>query len=214
MRIIPTVFALDRTEFLKRFEKIVKISEEIQIDFMDGEFVKAKSVNLKDIPNLKKYNEKEFEAHLMVNEPIEWIEGLKKKGFKKIIFHYESFDKDDELLELIDLIKKSKREVWMAINPDTDIREIEDFLEEVKGILLMGVYPGKEGQSFIQKTYGKIKRLKNIDENIKIQVDGGVNFNTIKKIKQAGADIVNVGGLVGKADNPKEILSLLKKEAI
>jgi len=87
--IIPTIFSKNKKQFNERFNKLIKISKNIQIDFMDGKFVKAKSVQLSQIPNLKKYKNN-FEAHLMVKNPESWITKLKQKGFKKIIFHYSS----------------------------------------------------------------------------------------------------------------------------
>ena len=87
--VIPTVFAMNKGEFDERLAKLVKISKKIQIDFMDGKFVDGRGVELRDVPNLRKYRS-EFEAHLMVRNPEEWFEELKEKGFKKVIFHYES----------------------------------------------------------------------------------------------------------------------------
>src|SRR6267378_2103541 len=90
-KIIPTVFCKNKKDFKERFSKLIKISKEIQIDFMDGRFVKSKFIDFSAIPNLKRYNNN-FEAHLMVQNPIKYILKLKKKGFKKIIFHFNTDD--------------------------------------------------------------------------------------------------------------------------
>src|SRR3989338_6887684 len=103
-KIIPTIFALNEEDFQHRFDKLIKISKELQIDFMDGKFVKSKSINFSIIPNLRKFKKHRFEAHLMTLHPEKYISILKKKGFKKIIFH---FDTDDNV-KTIALIKKAK----------------------------------------------------------------------------------------------------------
>ncbi len=208
--VIPTVFARSKKEFEERFEKLIKVSEYIQIDFMDGKFVKGRSIRVEDIPYLKKYKNN-FEAHLMVNNPEKYSEKLKKKGFKKIIFHIESVNKEGAE-KLIERIKKLRMEVFVAINPETPVMDIVQLINKVDGVLVMGVHPGKEHQHFIPAVYDKIKELRNFKEKIKIQIDGGVNFDNIRKLKESGADFINSGSLVAEAENPKEIIERLSRE--
>src|SRR3989344_3001840 len=169
--VIPTIFATSKKEFNERFEKILHISKNIQIDFMDGKFVKAKSISPKQVPSLKKYK-KNFEAHLMVKSPEKYLSTLKKKGFKKVIIHIESLNP-----ETLAKAKKLNLKLFLALNPETPVESLIIFLPKIRGVLFMGVHPGREGQNFIPEVYSKIKQLKKISPSKKIQVDGGINFN-------------------------------------
>lgn len=204
-QIIPTIFSRNKKEFDERLKKLARISRSLQVDIMDGKFVKAKSVKISDIPKLPKNHV--FEAHLMVKNPEKYIKTLKQKGFKKIIFHFNSGDN----VKIIAMIKEAKMKAFIAINPEDKIKDFCYLLELVDGILVMGVHPGKEHQKFIQKTLNKIKEINKIT-NKPIQIDGGVNLETIKSLKKAGVSIFNSGSFVSEAENPeKAINSLLKK---
>lgn len=208
--IIPTIFSTNKKDFDKRFEKLTPISKKIQIDIMDGYFVKKKSILPRFLPDLKKYKN-DFEAHLMVKSPAKWLVTLKKKGFKKIIFHYESLKKDEKIDETIKIIKYMEMEPALAINPETPIKKIEPFLKKIKFVQLMGIKPGKEGQKLLPETYKRIKELKKIKKTIKIQIDGGVNEKTANKLKSSGADILSTGSYAANSKDPKKAIQLLKK---
>ncbi|MBS3090919.1 hypothetical protein J4217_00540 [Candidatus Pacearchaeota archaeon] len=207
-RIIPTVFATNRKEFDRRFKELIKVSEKIQIDIMDGKFVKAKSIDINDIPDLKKLKNI-FEVHLMVKSPEKMIKILKDKGAKKIIFHYESYWNILKCISLASEIKNLGMEAWLALNPETSIAKISGFVSEFDGILLFGVHPGKEHQPLIARTYRKIRELKGIDKNLKVQVDGGVNPNDVTKLGLYGADYLNSGSFVFNGKNPKKAIKEL-----
>ena len=209
-KIIPTVFENNKKEFDKRYSKLIKLDRGLQIDFMDGKFVKAKGIELKDVPNLIKYK-MQFEAHLMVMNPEKWISELKMKGFFKVIFHGESKKNNSDIDKIIKLIKNSKMKAWIAINPDTGINKIMSFLKKIDGVLFMGVYPGREKQKFVNSVLGKIKKLRKLNKKIKIQIDGGVNLETIGKLKKAGVDYVNSGSFVSGAEYPKRALKELEE---
>jgi ribulose-phosphate 3-epimerase len=212
--IIPTVFAHNKREFNKKFNVLINVSNNLQIDFMDGKFVKAKSISLSSIPSLKKYKIN-FEAHLMVSDPEKHISKLKQKGFKKIIFHLESQEHSYDVEELIKKIKKHKLEPMIAINPETKVERVLPFLLQIKGVLFMGVHPGREHQKFINKVYKKIKLLKKIHKKTKVQIDGGANPGTIKKLAKMGVDYINSGSYISESKNPKgefKKLSLLHKK--
>lgn len=203
--IIPTIFAKNKQQFGERLRKLFPLKTNLHIDFMDGKFVKAKGVKIKDLPNLQKYNKK-FEAHLMTLNPMQYILPLKKKGFKKIIFHYEAVKDKNKILGLIYYIKNKGMKAIIAINPETIIDKIKDFLHEIDGVLLMGVHPGREYQKFIAKVYRKIKQLRKIDRNIPIQIDGGINLKTAPRLRKAGANILNSGSFVSEAEDSEKAL--------
>ena len=205
--VIPTVLTFDKKSFLSRLEKLRKISPEIQIDFMDKKFVPTKSVALEDVPSLKRYKNI-FEAHLMVKEPEEWINHLKEKGFKRIIFHYEAIKKKD-IAVLARKIKRLCLEPILAINPETKVENIYPHLKHFKRILFLGVSPGMEKQRFKLKVYNKIRKLREKDKKIIIQVDGGVNPVVAGKLNALGVNIINSGSFIGSSKNPGKALETM-----
>src|SRR3989344_1364495 len=215
LKVIPTVFANSKEEFDERFKKLIAISKEIQIDFMDGKFVEMRSVGMKDIPDLSNFKGIKFEAHLMVSDPEEWIIQLKKKGFRKVIFHYESVKDLDKARRVVLLIHENSMKAWVAFNPNTNFEGIHDVITRVNsldGVMLMGHVPGKENLGLHSNTLRRIESIKKFEKKISVQVDGGESDKTIREIAKAGADIVNTGSFVSNSDNPKKTLDLLKRE--
>ena len=204
--ITPTVFSHNKKEFEERLSRLRKISKNLQIDIMDGKFVKAKSIQISQIPNLKRYNNS-FEVHLMVKKPSNYIKKLKSKGFKKIIFHFNT----DDNVAVIAQIKKAKMQAFLALNPEDKVDNASYLFQLVDGILLMGHVPGKEHLGLVSSTFGKIKSIRKIDKNIKIQIDGGVNAKDIRKLAKLGVNIFNTGSFVADAQNPRKALAILKK---
>jgi|SRR3989344_752162 len=209
-RVIPTVLVNSKEEFDERLAKLLPIAEEIQIDLMDGEFVENKSIDLYDLPNLKKYK-KDFEAHLMVENPGDYIKTLKEKGFSKIIFHYESLKSNSKIKSLIQRIKDLGMKAFIALNPETETKEIFGFLHLTDGILFMGVNPGKEKQEFIPGVYKKVREIERFNPGIITQVDGGVDLHVAKELGKIGVDIINSGSFVSDSRNPKQALFKLGK---
>jgi ribulose-phosphate 3-epimerase len=205
MKIIPTIFASNKKEFTERFNKLVRVSRNLQIDFMDSKFIKGKSIEIKEVPDLKSYKNN-FEAHLMVKSPEKYIEELKEKGFKKVIFHVEAATNIEKTIEKI---KSLQMVPYLAINPETPTEKAFPYLSKIKGILFMGVHPGKEHQKLIPETLKKIQQLKNVNKSVRIQVDGGVNEKTAPKLKQAGVDYINSGSFISDSENPKHAFNKL-----
>lgn len=209
--VIPTVFASSKKDFDSRLEKISGIAKDIQIDIGDGKFVKFKSVEIGRMPDLRKYKNN-FEAHLMVRNPESYLKKAKAKGFKKIIFHYEALKDNDKIGKLILKIKKLKIDVFIAVNPGTDISFILPFLRNIDGVLIMGIRPGRERQHLLPETYEKIEKLRRFDPGIPIEIDGGVNFENAWKLKMAGANYLNSGSLIAESEKPKETIKKLEEK--
>ncbi len=207
-KIIPTIFSHNKKEFEEKLKKVLPITNKIQIDFMDGVFVENKSVEPRFVKNLKKHN-KEFEAHLMVMEPRKYYNKIKNKGFKKIIFHIESFKSLQEIKKFFEEIKKEKIKPILAINPRTKLDEL--IIKNFEHFLLMGVQPGREKQKLKKSVYNKIRRIKKENPKAKIQIDGGVNPNNAEKLLETGADYLNSGSYISESKNPEEALSKLIK---
>ncbi|MBS3072447.1 hypothetical protein J4477_01270 [Candidatus Pacearchaeota archaeon] len=212
IRIIPTVFAEKKKEFDERFSRLIEVSREIQIDFMDGKFVYGKSIKLSDVPSLKRYDNK-FEAHLMLNNPMKWVKRLKNKGFYKVIFHIRRNSNENDIRKIINEIQKQDMEAFIAINPEVREEEVFPFLNQADGVLVMGVNPGKERQKLVHKTFYKIENIRRVNKEINIQVDGGVNPKNIRYLVKAGANMINTGSFVANASEPRIALKELYKLA-
>jgi ribulose-phosphate 3-epimerase len=210
MKIIPTIFAHNKKKFQERFEKLLPITNNLQIDFMDGKFVPEKSPTLEEIPNLIHYK-KNFEAHLMVSNPSSLIPRMVEKGFKKIVIHYESFKDFNDIFPIINNLKKNQIKIFLALNPETPVEKSVPFLAKLSGVLLMGVHPGKEHQKFIPQVYKKIAQLKKFSPQTRIQIDGGANESVIKRLAALNIDYINVGSYVADSDKPKTALAKLKQ---
>lgn len=184
-QIIPTILVKNFSEFKERVRKIKELGFDFaQIDICDGKFVNNKTFWSLDA-NL------DFELHLMVKNPEQIINQVKNaKNIKKIIFHFEA---TSNIKNIINLIKKYDFKVGLAINPETDILKIKKYLKNLDLVLIMGVHPGFCGQKFILNIINKIKKLRQIDKKILIEVDGGINKKIIPKLIKSGADILAAG---------------------
>ncbi|MCF7872340.1 hypothetical protein K9L97_04875 [Candidatus Woesearchaeota archaeon] len=209
MKIIPTIFSKNKKEFEERYKKLSKITKELQIDIMDGKFVKTKSIQPKDLPNFI-HTGKTIEAHLMTKNPEKYLKILDSKFVGRIIFHYETIKNTKKIKEFIKEIHKKGMHAILAINPETKTTQIKEIIPEINKMLIMGVKPGKEKQKLLKNTYTKIKEIKKLNQKIQIQIDGGVNKQTAKKLRSAGAEILNTGSYISNAKDPKKTLEELK----
>lgn len=166
-------------------------ADAIHIDIMDGKFVDNKTWTTSEIIKLTKYSNLPLDVHLMVNNPSKYIEDYAMLNTNNITFHYEAVK---DVNKVINEIKDYGLKVGIAVNPDTDVKNIYDYLSDIDIVLIMSVYPGKSGQVFINETLDKIKELKDyiVNNNLKtlISVDGGINDETGKLCKEAGADVL------------------------
>ena len=185
----------------------------IHIDVMDGIFVPNQQMNTsEEISEINKISQKKLDIHLMVSNPLEYIEKLhlQKKHIEYVTFHIESHS---DIRKVIELIKKLNYKVGIALKPNTSINKIIPFLKEIDLVLILSVEPGQGGQRFIDTTSKKIESLSKIIKEkkypIKIEVDGGINNITIKQIQLS--DIAVAGSYIIKSHNYEQsIQSLLK----
>ena len=203
MKIVPSILAKNKKELNDKFVKLVKISKDVQIDIMDGKFVKVRGGMLKDIPNLKRYKNT-FEAHLMVRNPLRYISKLKKKGFDRVVFPYESV-KDVGIV--INRIKKLGMKSIVSFNPRTEVGGVGS----ASGVMFFGHVPGVENVKFDSKIYKKIRDFKK-KSKIKIWVDGGVNSQNVRTFRDLGVYVAGVGSFVSGAENSRERLKILRKK--
>lgn len=193
-----------------RSESIIKLNNSntdyIHIDTMDGIFVPNTQMNIDEIIELEAISTKPLDIHLMVNNPEKYIDKLQNKNIEYITIHIE-IDKD--INKLIDKIKSYGYKVGISIKPKTDIYSIIPYLDKIDLVLIMSVEPGFGGQKFIPSTLEKAKQIKNINQSIIIEMDGGIKDTNINEIKKY-VDIAVVGSYITKKDNYNEAINNLK----
>ena len=183
---------------------------------MDGVFVPNISMGIPVIASIKKNTQNKFilDTHLMIENPKKYIDSFKDAGSDIITFHREV---SEEYLELIDYIKSKSIKAGISISPDTEVKSIIDALDKVDLVLIMSVHPGFGGQKFIENALDKIKYLKELktknNYNYLIEVDGGVYIENVKKVIDAGCDLIVSGSGVFKGNirnNIREFKNLFR----
>lgn len=207
VEVIPTIIAKDLNELQEKIKKVESFVDWVQIDVMDGQFVENTTWN--EPSDLKKIETSlNLEAHLMIKEPEKYIDQWINSGVKRIIFHIEATDK---IREVIDQVKQAGLGVGLAINPETPVEAVDQFVDQLDLILVMTVNPGQGGQDFLEQNLGKIKQLRAKYKHVKIEVDGGINLETAPEVIQAGASLLASGTAIFKSDNIEQTINTLKK---
>ncbi len=187
-------------EDIKRLEQ--NGADMIHVDVMDGHFVPNLTIGPPVIKSLRKYTKLPFDVHLMIDPVHKYIKDYSDAGADIITFHPEA---TENILETINLIKSLDKKVGISLNPDTEITAAEEHLDKIDLVLIMSVYPGFGGQKFINKVVKKVEDLDQIRKerklNFKIEIDGGINFETSKIAVEAGVDILVSGTTVFKENN-------------
>ena len=187
------------------------------IDVMDGKFVENNTEErMRGYTNqIKQISNLPIDVHLMVEDVEKYVEEYMPYTPNIITFHYEACKNKEEVLKRISYIKDNGTKVGLAINPNTLVEEIYEFLPLVHMILIMTVEPGKGGQKLITETIEKIEKLDKYrnKHNLEfdIEADGGINLETMPGIKQTGVDIAVVGSAIIKTEDYKETIRLLKE---
>lgn len=200
--VVPAVIAKNQEELDDILEKISGRVNLVQLDIMDGKFVPNQSLDFDFRLSQEKYA---YEAHLMVNDPDEWIESFGNR-VDTIIAHFES-EKTSQ--DTIALIKNMGKKAALALNPETEIEQITDYLDDLDQVLVMTVHPGFYGSPFLPEVMEKITRLRKMRPELDIEVDGGIKAETIEMVDEAGANLFVSGSYLIKADNMKERINIL-----
>ncbi len=210
VKIIPSVLAKNKKDFFKEWDKIAPLFSYVQVDIMDGKFVRNKS-NIKP-SDIKKITHKHgLEVHLMVKDVAKYIHLWEKlNNVKKIIWHYEAEPKLDFILCLNNYLKKKKIKTGICLNPETPINKIAPLAKYFDTIQVMGIKPGAQGRSFHPNVLNKIRKIRKKYRQINISVDGGVNDKNYQKIKTAGANLLILGSYLQKAPDVKKALAKIK----
>ena len=203
IKISPSILSADFSQLGNEIKRLEEGGADlIHVDVMDGHFVPNLTIGPPVIKSLRKYTKLPFDVHLMINPVHKYIKDYSDAGADIITFHPEA---TENILETINLIKSFNKKVGISLNPDTKITATEEHLDKIDLILIMSVYPGFGGQKFISDVLKKIKDLDKIRKekklNFKIEIDGGINFETSKIAVNAGVDILVSGTTVFKENN-------------
>lgn len=182
------------------------------LDVMDGVFVPNISFGIPVIQSMKKHAQKPFDVHLMIVQPERYIEDFKKAGADILTVHYEA---STHLHRTLDAIRKAGMKAGVAINPHTPVHLLEEIMPYMDLLCMMSVNPGFGGQSFIETTFAKIGKARemanSLNPNLHIEIDGGVTVDNYKKLLDCGADVLVAGNTVFASADPLHTISLLKK---
>ena len=216
MKIIaPSMLSSDFGRLIDEIELINKSKADwFHLDVMDGVFVPNITFGSPVLEIFKNYAKKPLDIHLMIVNPENYIDKFSSYNPDTITFHIEAVK---DISAILKKIKNLNIKAGLAINPDTPIKDLEPYLNEIDMVCLMGVFPGFSGQKFINKTNSRLRDLKNLIESKKskalIQIDGGVDLSNVKELSRLGADILVSGSCIFKSKNPSKIIDSLKKES-
>lgn len=216
MILAPSMLAADFKELGKEIRTIEENGAQyLHFDVMDGIFVPNISFGIPVLASIRSATEMVCDVHLMITEPIRYIEAFQKAGADLITIHLEACE---DVEATIAKIKESGCKVGVSIKPKTSVSELEHYLEMVDMVLIMSVEPGFGGQKFIPTALDKIRELRTIiDEkglSVDIQVDGGIDKTNVEEVIKAGANIIVAGSAVFGKDteqNTKDMMEILKR---
>ncbi len=212
--IAPSVLAADFGNIQTDIEMLNQSEADwIHVDIMDGVFVPNISFGFPVCEAIQKHATKPMDVHLMIEKPERYVEQFIKFGAEIVSVHYEACE---HLHRNLQQIKSLGAKAGIAINPHTPVDLLEDVICDTDLVCIMSVNPGFGGQKFIERTYNKVSRLKEIilrnDASTLIEIDGGVNATNAPKLIEAGADVLVAGSFVFKSENPIATIADLKSK--
>ena len=209
----PSLLSADFLHLSKDIEMVNRSQADwFHLDIMDGVFVPNISYGLPVVSQIKKMATKPLDVHLMIVQPERYVEAFHKAGADILTVHYEACT---HLHRTIQQIKAQGMKAGVSLNPHTPVSLLEDVIEDIDVVLLMSVNPGFGGQSFIEQTINKVDKLKKLimesNSQTLIEIDGGVNFETGKRLVNAGADALVAGSFVFNSPDPEANIKGLKE---
>ncbi|OGH77708.1 MAG: hypothetical protein A3G08_01015 [Candidatus Magasanikbacteria bacterium RIFCSPLOWO2_12_FULL_47_9b] len=205
--IIPSLLVQSEQEFLKQYRGLKKSVSQIQLDIADGVFVPNATWGNPEV--IKKKVDMRVELHLMVKEPLNELKKWQSvEQVVRILVHYECMD---NLKDIFPTLHAYGWDISIVLNPDTPIAALDPYLPEIKGVMFMGVYPGFQGQKFISETINRVRQFKEKKTNHVVELDGGVNMETLPDIVKSGVDVICPGSAIfGNERSPEENVKRMK----
>lgn len=213
--ISPSLLAAD---FSRLGEELATAKEAgaqyLHLDVMDGVFVPNISFGIPVIEALRKVSDLTFDVHLMIVDPIRYVDAFAKAGADLITFHYESCD---DPLQTLRAIKARGLRAAVAIKPATPAEVVFPLLRELDMVLVMTVEPGFGGQKMIPEAVEKVRTIRTLANeqglSLDIQVDGGINADNLKYVTEAGANVIVAGSAIFRSDDPKAVIAAMREQA-
>lgn len=211
--VAPSILAADFGNLAKDIDMVNQSQAEwFHLDVMDGVFVPNISYGMPIIEKINSLTDKVLDVHLMIVDPDRYISAFKQVGADILTVHYEACT---HLHRTIQAIKAEGMKAGVALNPHTPVAVLEDVIKDLDLVLIMSVNPGFGGQKFIENTYDKVRKLKQMimaaNAQVIIEIDGGVGIDNAAQLVEAGADALVAGSAVFNASNPSDYIAQLQK---
>lgn len=212
VQIAPSLLSADFANMARDIKDLENAGADLlHCDVMDGVFVPNITFGIKMIEDIRKTTKLRLDAHLMIVEPEKYIERFARAGADIITVHIEAVK---NAIDAIKLIKECNVKGGIVLNPETEVEAIREVLPYCDMVLVMSVHPGFGGQKFIESSLSKLKKIKRMisdsEKDIDLEIDGGINFQNIDSVLDAGADIVVAGNTVFNAEDKKAAINRLR----
>jgi len=208
LKIAPSLLSCDFANLERELKRAEDAGADLHhVDVMDGHFVPNLTIGPVVVEAIKKYSRIPLDCHLMMTDPIEYVDAFARAGADIITIHVES---DSPIGPTLDKIRRAGVKCGLVLNPGTPLEPAKPWLDKMDMLLVMSVWPGFGGQSFIADVLPKIREARALAPNLDIEIDGGINDKTIKLAREAGANVIVAGSFVFKAKDLREPIAALR----
>jgi len=199
IQVVPAILTEDPRVLETMVHQAEDFTTYVQFDIMDGRFVPSQSITYEHLAALPM--KLSWEAHLMVENPEDYLEGFRQVGAQKVVFHYEATSSPEEV---ISLARNLSLGVGLAVNPETPVSIIRPLVGKVDSVLFLTVHPGFYGGQFIPEVLDKVVELRSTGLGVEISVDGGIEESNIAEVARVGVDVIYVGSAIFLQPQPAE----------